>query len=63
MRHLWISDKIGPNRQRAQKKWLAGAAANHLSDSPFEFSRRNYRKLPKQVKIKMTGYIPSHVTP
>jgi len=29
------------NPQKAQKKWLAGAAANHLSDSPGCFPRRN----------------------
>jgi hypothetical protein len=63
VRHLWISDKIGPNRSKAQKKWLAGAAANHLSDSPFEFPRRNHQKLAKQEKTKIMGYILSHVTP
>ncbi|MGB2639437.1 MAG: hypothetical protein WAN32_10855, partial [Candidatus Acidiferrum sp.] len=39
--HNSISDKFSPIRPEAQKKWLAGAAANHLSDSPFEFPRRN----------------------
>src|SRR6266436_2322152 len=29
------------NPQKAQKKWLAGAAANHLSDSPAFFPHRN----------------------
>jgi hypothetical protein len=37
-----------PNR--AQKKWLAGAAANHLSDSPFEFPRRNENSTEPKIK-------------
>jgi hypothetical protein len=63
VRHLWISDKIGPTRWRAQKKWLAGAAANHLSDSPLELPHRNRQKSAKQAKVKTTGYRLSYVTP
>src|SRR5579863_6415060 len=32
--HFCICDKFSPSQFRAQKKWLAGAAANHWSDSP-----------------------------
>src|SRR5437879_13215618 len=41
------------NPQKAQKKWLAGAAANHLSDSPGCFPRRNkFNEKPNQSKTK-----------
>src|SRR5271168_3094900 len=33
--HSWISDEISPIQVETQKKWLAGAAANHLSESRF----------------------------
>jgi len=32
---------IFKNPQKAQKKWLASAAANHLSGSPAHFPRWN----------------------
>src|SRR5260370_38192942 len=41
------------NPQKAQKKWLAGAAANHLLDSLGCFPRRNqFNEKPKQSKTK-----------
>src|SRR5438552_13540424 len=41
------------NPQKAQKKWLAGAAANHLLDSLGCFPRRNqFNEKPNQSKTK-----------
>jgi hypothetical protein len=56
LRHFWISDRLSPNRLRAQKKWLAGAAANHWSDSPFEIPRWKQSKIVrKNQNLSSTG--------
>src|SRR6266436_6895637 len=44
------------NPQKAQKKWLAGAAANHLSDSPAFFPHRNrIRREEHRLKSVLLG--------
>src|SRR5579864_8012264 len=51
LRHFWISDKFSPIRLRAQKKWLAGAAANHWYDSPLN-SPAGIKSKVRKTKIK-----------
>src|ERR1700732_4192633 len=47
------------NPHRTQKKWLAGAAANHLSDSPAFFSHRNRIQGEKHSPPPRSGQVPS----